>query len=436
MTVVSYAVNLEDVLLHRVFAEVQSGKYVDVGAAHPEIHSVTKLFYDLGWSGVNIEPQDAYFDLLQSSRPRDVNLKVAAAAETGEKEFFTVVGFEELSSLKNEVASSMRQKGKKVRVSSVPTASLKDLLEHAGVREAHFLKIDVEGGESEVIAGIDFVVFRPWVIIVEVVAGDMTDPDLSWVARLEEAEYREVYFDGINKFFLAEEKSVLSDRFEVPVNVLDDYIVDYGLIANAEIRSIGEVVGAVNPLDGREVAERVAALFTDRTALQLVTESLTTELKSLHSSGATVGRQTVRLREIGEALGATDPANSREVSERVIALLSDRGRLHLLNEELTTELEHVRIAAAASRQESELLWQASWERERFIVGLLSDLHESRAQQGVLTQEIELAVVGIEAARLDAENRLNAVYRSSSWRLTLGLRALRHPRRYFRALRGR
>jgi FkbM family methyltransferase len=376
VTVVSYSQNLEDVLLHRVFAGVEGGKYVDIGAAHPDIHSVTKLFYDLGWSGINIEPQDAYFDLLQSSRPRDLNLKIAVAESSGEKEFFTVVGFEELSSLKTEVAGSMRQLGKEVKVSSVPTASLKEILEQAGVQEVHFLKIDVEGGENEVIAGGDFLTFRPWVIVVEVVAGGVAEPDHSWVERLSEAGYREVYFDGLNKFFLAEEKSSLAGHFDVPVNVLDDYIVDYGLAATTALRGIGEAVGAVRSDDGREIAERVNALFSERVRLQ----STTTELSA--------------------------------------------------------ELANVRLEAAEHRQQSETLWQASWERERFVVSLLADLHESREQENRLVKELEFAAADSNAAKIDAQNRLNAVYESSSWQLTLGLRALRHPRRYFRALRGK
>lgn len=56
MTVRTYAQNFEDVLLWRALRHVPEGRYVDVGAGHPELHSVTKLFYDAGWSGINIEP--------------------------------------------------------------------------------------------------------------------------------------------------------------------------------------------------------------------------------------------------------------------------------------------------------------------------------------------------------------------------------------------
>ena len=52
----SYAQFLEDIQLYRALKEIKNGFYIDVGANHPLDHSVTKLFYEKGWSGINIEP--------------------------------------------------------------------------------------------------------------------------------------------------------------------------------------------------------------------------------------------------------------------------------------------------------------------------------------------------------------------------------------------
>ena len=53
---VSYAQNYEDLMLWRALRHVEQGFYVDCGAYDPEEHSVTKAFYERGWSGINIEP--------------------------------------------------------------------------------------------------------------------------------------------------------------------------------------------------------------------------------------------------------------------------------------------------------------------------------------------------------------------------------------------
>ena len=67
-TFISYAQNFEDVLLNRVFRDRLDGSYIDIGALHPTIDSVTKAFYDRGWSGINIEPIKAYHDAICQSK--------------------------------------------------------------------------------------------------------------------------------------------------------------------------------------------------------------------------------------------------------------------------------------------------------------------------------------------------------------------------------
>ena len=55
MSIVSYAQNFEDVMLWRALGHVSNGFYIDVGAQHPIIDSVSKAFYEHGWRGVHVE---------------------------------------------------------------------------------------------------------------------------------------------------------------------------------------------------------------------------------------------------------------------------------------------------------------------------------------------------------------------------------------------
>lgn len=63
---ISYAQNGEDVILNRLFPPEYKGFYVDAGAAHPDVHSVTRHFYERGWRGINIEPLQNFYDLVGS----------------------------------------------------------------------------------------------------------------------------------------------------------------------------------------------------------------------------------------------------------------------------------------------------------------------------------------------------------------------------------
>ena len=80
MSFISYAQNLEDVILYRTLKNVECGFYIDVGAQHPVIDSVTNAFYECGWHGINVEPNPEYFQLLQKNRSKDINLNMAVGA--------------------------------------------------------------------------------------------------------------------------------------------------------------------------------------------------------------------------------------------------------------------------------------------------------------------------------------------------------------------
>ena len=86
---ISYAQNFEDVILHRVFGDRRSGFYVDLGAMDPVHDSVTKAFYDAGWWGINIEPNQHFYKRLVAERNRDINLNVAVGDVQEIRRFYT-----------------------------------------------------------------------------------------------------------------------------------------------------------------------------------------------------------------------------------------------------------------------------------------------------------------------------------------------------------
>ena len=90
MKFVSHAQNFEDVMLWRCFGHLNSGFYVDIGADDPVIDSVTKSFYESGWTGINIDPTENSFTKLQVDRQRDINIQVAVAEHEGSIDFWSV----------------------------------------------------------------------------------------------------------------------------------------------------------------------------------------------------------------------------------------------------------------------------------------------------------------------------------------------------------
>jgi FkbM family methyltransferase len=218
---VSFAQNGEDIVLLRALKSVSAGLYIDVGAANPIGDSVTKLFYDAGWRGINIEPHPFWFGLLKRERPRDINLRLAASNRAGRSNIYGIEG------PPGGGATLEERDHLNAAAVSVQTRTLSAICaEFVGDRRIDFLKVDVEGHEFEVLQGIDLARWRPCIIVVELLSGQ-SDPELAFECDdlLEHAGYKRTLFDGINAFYVsAEHGSLLSADLQVAANALDNFV--------------------------------------------------------------------------------------------------------------------------------------------------------------------------------------------------------------------
>lgn len=220
---ISYGFNFEDVYIQRLFKDRTSGFYIDVGAAHPTEGSVTRHFYDLGWRGINIEPQDAYFSQLVKERPRDINLQIAVGATEEVRPFFSLdgKGGSTFDSGNAERGSAM---GFEVSVSSCTITTLAKVCESHAPQEIDFLKIDVEGWERDVILGADWQRFRPRLLVIEATRPFSPEPAFEdWEPVLLANRYGFAFFDGLNRYYLREEDAHLAPVLNLPANVFDDF---------------------------------------------------------------------------------------------------------------------------------------------------------------------------------------------------------------------
>jgi FkbM family methyltransferase len=200
---ISYAQNGEDVVLARAFAGRSEGFYVDVGANDPTEDSVTRHFYDLGWRGINIEPQLSYYEALRKARPRDTTLNLGIAAKSGTLTMHYVPRAPGMSTFSEQQAKLLADAGYELEQGGqLEVRALDEVLAEHADQPIDFLKVDVEGLEDEVLGGVDWSRWRPRVIVVE------TSPEEeSWERRLLDAGYRRVLWDGINLFFVRDEDS-------------------------------------------------------------------------------------------------------------------------------------------------------------------------------------------------------------------------------------
>ena len=314
MTFVTYAQNFEDVMLRRALHDVDNGVYVDVGAQDPDVFSVTRTFYEQGWRGVNIDAVKTWYDACCRRRPEDTNVNVAISDQPG-KLVFHEVEASGLSTANAELAQKYREGGFTVIDVEVPMITLSELLTQYGVRDIHFLKVDVEGEEVRVLAGMDFQKWRPWIVVIE--ATEPGSPELvkcEWEPALLSAGYERVYFDGLNLYYLAKEHAHRKQYFAVPPNVFDGFVsAAEDAARNDEVRRQQEVMRltrgyAASQAENARLTLRIAAAEAESQALLVRLNNTWNTRRVVRAVGYRVYPYLLKAIEAGSRLTARSPA--------------------------------------------------------------------------------------------------------------------------------
>ncbi len=304
MVFVSHAQNYEDVALFRALNGVERGFYIDIGAFHPEKYSVTKAFYDLGWSGISVEPNPHLHRQIAAARPRDINLGVAIANAPGTVQL-TIFEDDALSTTSRETVDSHATNHQVVDVVDVEAVSLESVWrEHvpAGT-DVHFLKIDMEGGEGDVIRGFDWRQRRPWILVVESTKPETEeDTSFEWEPTLLDAGYALVYNDRLNRFYVATEHDALASKLSLPPSVHDRFIP-------AEVNTLKSEVAVQKQRQEQAVAE-ISRLQAQLAHAQLALSESDERVDAMVTS--TSWRVTRPLRALSRLIRLRRPTNASD----------------------------------------------------------------------------------------------------------------------------
>lgn len=409
MSFISYAQNYEDVILARAFRDVAEGVYIDVGAQDPRFDSVTKAFYDRGWRGVNIEPAKYWHARLVDGRPRDINLWLAAGASSGSIELHET-DESGLSTTVAEFAQRHREQGHDLHSRRVPMSTLDAIWAEHVADEVHFLKIDVEGAEAEVLRGIDLVARRPWVIVVEA-----TEPNSrvsthgQWESLLTDRGYQFVYEDGLNRFYLADEHADLSEAFRLPPNFFDYFV------RREQVDEANELRRHIADID--ELSHRRAEHIDRVEALQAERERAMAALLDYQVAAE------ANLSGLREALEARETALQSQ-RERIDRLAAEIAAAQARLAETESELSDVRETLAAQRARAAALSVRLDQSERSSSLLSRSLIDSQAAHLAATAGWTAALAAHEgtlATLQQTQEDYRRIVASRSWRITAPLR---------------
>jgi FkbM family methyltransferase len=205
----SYSQCGEDLIVKHIFdaLNINKFKYLDVGAHHPYYLSNTALFYELGMTGINIEPDPELFDRFKKYRKKDVNLNVGISNYPGEQDFF-IISSSTLNTFSEQEVNNYLQQGdytvkKKIKVITDNITNIINKYNNGVYPE--FMTIDAEGVDELLIEMIDFSNKPPIVICIETISFSTSGNGIKnrpLIEKIESLGYLNYADTNINSIFV------------------------------------------------------------------------------------------------------------------------------------------------------------------------------------------------------------------------------------------
>jgi len=166
---ISFSQEGEDHILSQYFYGIEKGFFIDIGAHQPISYSNTYKFYLKGWRGINIDAMPESMVDFNKIRSEDTNLEIGVSNSNTQLEYFIfkqrgVNTFSQLAAYQSINDGYELQK----RI-SIKTERMTDILDNYLPKNQviHFLSLDVEGFELEVLLSNNWESYRPKIILVE-----------------------------------------------------------------------------------------------------------------------------------------------------------------------------------------------------------------------------------------------------------------------------
>ena len=202
--------NILDRLDRRAFQRV----YVDIGAFHPYKGSNTYALYLRGWRGLVVDPNPAKTQLFALIRPHDICLTRAVIPDTWNAEEVEMVASEAMDARESVTPrlnkNSHLDREKATRSYTAKTVRISEVLRLCSEKlgAPSVLSVDIEGLESELIRGVDFLKYPVVILCVEHFLSEFTQGlsileyrESPMVSYLERCGYHLVSVCGVSLVF-------------------------------------------------------------------------------------------------------------------------------------------------------------------------------------------------------------------------------------------
>ena len=158
----------EDLFIQNYFKNKPKGFYVDVGCYHPLQGNNTHLLYKNGWSGINFDINHYSIKLFDFLRKRDLNIHSGISRKKSKLTMYYRKEINMLNTLDEKIAKIHFRNGYKRKNIQVNTLNFFISKKIKKLNKIDFINIDVEGYELDALKSLNFSIYKPQLICIEI----------------------------------------------------------------------------------------------------------------------------------------------------------------------------------------------------------------------------------------------------------------------------
>ena len=163
----SYSISSVDLIIDRMYANLNNGIYLDVGCNHPIKFNNTYLLHKRGWSGINIDLDSRSIKEFQKFRPKDYNVQKIISSNEEMKEIYIYHEKSAVNTLSKELVDYRKTKPKEIFKGR--SSTLNKIIEESPFKskKINLISIDIENHEYESLRNFNFQKYKVDAIVTE-----------------------------------------------------------------------------------------------------------------------------------------------------------------------------------------------------------------------------------------------------------------------------
>ncbi|MDA7583326.1 FkbM family methyltransferase [Candidatus Pelagibacter sp.] len=164
----SYSISSVDLIIDRLFRNINKGIYLDVGCNHPIKYNNTYLLHKKGWRGINIDLDKTSINEFNLMRRNDHNVQeIVGSIDGEEKEIYYYHERSAINTLSKELVKKRLIKPREVIKKK--STSINTIIENSPFKgeKINFMSIDIENYEYEALKYFNFKKYDIDIIVAE-----------------------------------------------------------------------------------------------------------------------------------------------------------------------------------------------------------------------------------------------------------------------------